>query len=309
MRPYFQQWLHLRLRKWLVHPLCRAVYRDTHPDIGRSMVVAGTGRSGTTWLGDIICSQLSCRVMFEPFHSRYVKEFEGFHYFQYMRPEDDNERLHAYCRKVLSGRIRHRWIDREVDVFRPQFRIVKEIRMNLFLKWFSLRFPEVPIVFVIRHPCAVVLSRMQRGWDADSDLASFLAQDALVEDYLADKMDVIERAQTAEQKHALVWCVSNMVPLQQFADSELALFRYERMIARPEDEVPRLFNSIGQEYAPAVFRALGRPSRSTPAGSAVMRGRQITSQWKNALGVRQIDSILAIVEAFGLGSLYAGDGP
>ena len=271
--------------------------------------MAGTGRSGTTWLGKIIRSQFSCRIMFEPFHSRYVKEFEGFHYFHYQRPETDNERLHAYCEKVLSGRIRHPWIDREVDVVRPQFRLVKEIRMNLFLKWFSLRFPEVPLLFVIRHPCAVVLSRMQLGWGADSDLASFLAQDALVEDYLADKMEVIEGARTPEQKHALVWCISNLVPLRQFAGSELSTFLYERLVQRPEEEVPRLFKSVGQDYDPSVFRTLERPSSSTTADSAVMRGLQGTPHWKNALNGRQIDDILSVVEAFGLGYLYAGDGP
>jgi hypothetical protein len=309
MSPYFLQWSHLRLRKWLVHPVCRALYRDTCPDIGRSIVVAGTGRSGTTWLSKIIGSQLSCRVMFEPFHARYVPEFEGFQYFQYMRPEADDERLHTYCQRVLSGRIRNRWIDREVDVIRPQFRIVKEIRMNLFLKWFSLRFPEVPLLFVIRHPCAVVLSRMQWGWDSTSDLASFMAQPALLEDYLADKLEVIEGARTEEQKHALVWCISNLVPLRQFAGSELPVFLYERMVDRPEREVPRLFNSIGQDYAPSVFKALRRPSSSTPADSAVMHGRPSASSWKSKLSRRKIDEILAVVDAFGLRYLYADDRP
>ena len=233
--------------------------------------MAGTGRSGTTWLSRIIGSQLSARVMFEPFHSRYVPEFGGFHYFQYMRPEADNERLHAYCERVLSGRIRDRWIDREVDVIRPQFRIVKEIRMNLFLRWFSIRFPDVPLLFVVRHPCAVVASRMQWGWGSDSDLASFLVQPALVEDFLADKMDIIEGARTEAQKHALVWCISNLVPLRQFAGTELPVFPYERMVDRPEEEVPRLFGAIGQDYAPSVFKALRRPSSSTAAGSAVMQ--------------------------------------
>jgi hypothetical protein len=309
MTSFYRQWLHLRLRKWVVHPVCRTLYRDMDTDIGRSIVVAGAGRSGTTWLGKIISSQLPCRVMFEPFHSRYVEEFRRFHYFHYMRPETDNDELHAYCHKVLSGRIRHRWIDREVDVIRPQFRIVKEIRMNLFLRWFSLRFPEVPLLFILRHPCAVVLSRMQRGWDSDGDLASFLAQDDLLEDYLGDKMDIIEGARTEEEKHALVWSISNVVPLRQFTGSELNILRYEDLVDHPEKEVPRLFRSIGQDYHRSVFAAMERPSSSTPAGSAVLRGRPVTSDWKSVLTERQIDAILAIVEAFGLGHLYADDRP
>ena len=302
--PYYRQWLHLRLRKWLIHPFCRAVYRDRNHDIGRSMVVAGTGRSGTTWVAKIINSQVSCRVMFEPFHSRYVPDFRDFHYFQYMRPEADNDQLYACCQRLLSGRIRNAWIDREVEVILPQFRLVKEIRMNLFLKWFATRFPEVPLVFVVRHPCAVVLSRMQLGWGSEGDLADFFAQDDLMADFLQDKMGVIESARTPAQRHALIWCISNLVPLRQFTGSEWHLFFYEHLVSQPEVEIPRLFKAIRQEFAPSVFTALERPSSSTTAEGAVMQGRQGTARWKDKLTVRQVDEILAVVAGFGLDYLY-----
>jgi len=47
-------WIQLRFRKKVFFPICRYLYRDPHRDIHRSILIAGTGRSGTTWLAEII---------------------------------------------------------------------------------------------------------------------------------------------------------------------------------------------------------------------------------------------------------------
>lgn len=301
---YRRQWVHQRLRKWLIHPLYSRLYRDTNRDTGKSIIVAGTGRSGTTWVAKIIGSQLPCRVMFEPFHSRYVGDFRRFNYFQYMRPEAMNSELRAYCRRVFTGNVRHAWIDREVDVIFPRFRVIKEIRANLFLKWSSRQFPEVPLLFVMRHPCAVVLSRMKLAWATDGDIEPFLSQPQLIDDFLADKMDLIETAKTPEQKHAIVWCISNLVPLRQFGSGELNLVFYEHLCMQPEVEIPRLFEAIGQEYDNSVFAALDRPSSAATQSSAVMHGHDKVARWKKELSPGQVDDILSTVEAFGLDDVY-----
>jgi hypothetical protein len=183
-----------------------------------------------------------------------------------MRPDVENEPLLRYCETVLSGRIRHPWIDREVEVILPRCRLIKEIRMNLFLKWLAQRFPQVPLVFIVRHPCAVVLSRMQLGWATDDDLAPLLAQDELVADFLADKMHVIEAARTAEQKHALVWCISNLVPLRQFAGTGWHPMFYENLVLEPERKSPGCSGpSAGNTAHRFLLRWLGRPARPRPA--------------------------------------------
>src|SRR5918995_2655527 len=205
---HIRAWLHLKLWKRAVHTFCGSLYRDSNGDAGQSIMVAGTARSGTTWLAEIIASQMASRIMFEPFHSRLVPAFSGFHYFHYMRPEEQNDELLTYCRRVFTGTIRHRWIDREVEHLFPTHRIIKEIRANLFLKWARIRFPQVPLVLILRHPCAVVSSRMQLGWATDEDIEPFLAQPRLVHDFLEDKLDMIRSAQSPEEKHAVIWCVS-----------------------------------------------------------------------------------------------------
>jgi hypothetical protein len=304
VRRYVRNWLHLRWRKHVVYPLCRRLYQDRLRDPHRSIFVAGTARSGTTWLGDIISSQVPCRVMFEPFHSKNVEAYRRFNYFQYMRPDAANLALRNYCEKVFTGQIRHGWIDRQVAHWRPHYRLIKEIRANLFLKWAKNQFPSVPFLFVIRHPCAVVLSRLQLGWATDADLAPFLTQPELIHDFLADKLDCIRHARSDEAKHALVWCISNLVPLAQFQPHELTITYYERLCTSPELEVPKIFHAIGQCYRPSVFNQMDIPSWTTKHASAVMRAENSVNRWQRELSAGQISTILSVVRDFGLDYLY-----
>lgn len=300
----YLQWRYHKAKRRIIRAFCSKLYRDTHRDTRRSTMIAGTARSGTTWVTDLVASQISCRVLFEPFHSELVEAFRQFNYFQYMRPDEQNEELRAYCRRVFTGDIRHRWIDREVERILPKYRLVKDIRANLFLGWLRSSFPEVPLLFVMRHPCAVVLSRMQLGWWTDKDIEPFLSQPKLIDDFLADKMEVVSRARTAEEKHAIVWCISNLVPIRQFQSHQLQVIFYENLCTQPEQEAPKIFRTIGHEYHDATFASAKRPSYTAVRTSAIVTGQNKVTRWKRELSPKQIGNILSIVDDFELGYIY-----
>jgi hypothetical protein len=293
-----------KFQKRLVRAFCSKLYRDKNRDIGNSILIVGTGRSGTTWLADMIASQISCRIMFEPFHSKQVHGFHQFHYFQYMRQEEKNNALYNFCQKIFTGDIRDSWIDRQVDHLNPRYRLIKDIRANLFLKWIAENFPQVPILFIIRHPCAVVLSRMKLDWATDTDIAPLLEQTNLVDDFLSDKMEIIHRSQTDEEKHAVIWCISHLVPIQQFIDSTLNVVFYENLCLQPEIESSKIFRVINFEYDDSVFEVIKQPSTTTVRSSAILTGENRVARWKKDLSSKQIDSIFSIVENFGLDHIY-----
>jgi hypothetical protein len=56
------------------------------------------------------------------------------------------------------------------------------MRAQLFLRWIKQTFPEMPILLLLRHPCAVAKSRLQSCWGAHLD--AFLAQQDLIESLL-----------------------------------------------------------------------------------------------------------------------------
>ena len=280
------------------------LYINPDADLGKSIVVAGTARSGTTWLGELIASQVPCRILFEPFNPDLVPDYRPFHYFQYMRPGTEDPEFYAFAQKVFTGEIRNRWIDRQNERLFAQVRLVKEIRANLALKWLHERFPEVPIALLIRHPCAVVCSRMELGWATDVDIESFLSQSELIKDHLLHYMDLINNAKTVEAKHTIIWCVSNLVPLKQFNPGEVKIVYYENLCTQPEKELPALFKFIGQTYTRSAIEIIDQPSQTMKMTSAVVSRIDKIESWKKKLIPSQIDNVLRTVEAFGLSHLY-----
>ena len=279
-------------------------YFNPNPDMRKSILVAGTARSGTTWLGDLIASQIPSRILFEPFNPDLVSDYSRFHYFQYMRPGTENPEFYAFAQRVFTGEIRNRWIDRQNERIISKFRLVKEIRANLALKWLHDNFPEVPIIFIMRHPCAVVLSRMELGWATGRDIEPFISQPQLVEDYLGPYLDLIRSARNSEEKHAIIWSISNLVPLKQFRPGELKIVYYEDLCVQPATEFPAILESIGYGYPPSRIELLNRPSQTTKLTSAVVTGTNKVSHWKSVLSQVQIERILKVVQAFGLDHLY-----
>lgn len=280
-------------------------YVNPDPDPARSILVAGAARSGTTWLGDLISSKIPCRILFEPFNPDLVPEYRNFNYFQYMRPEQQDPQFHSFTEKVFRGEIRNAWIDRQNEQLFSTHRLIKEIRANLALKWIHDHFPQVPILFLLRHPCAVVLSRMDLGWATDGDIQPFLSQPDLVSDYLSEHVDFIRSAKTDEEKHAIIWCVSNLIPLRQFRSGELTVVYYENLCCiQPEIELRSIFAALGQTYGAAVMDKLNRPSQTTRESSPVVDGIDKIAHWKRKLSPSQIENILRVVERFGLDTVY-----
>jgi hypothetical protein len=94
------------------------------------------------------------------------------------------------------------------------------------------------------------------------------------------------------------------VPLKQFNSSEVKIMYYEHLCTQPENELPSLFEFIGQTQTESVVNIVNRPSQTTKATSAVVRGRDKIESWKKKLSPSQIESVLRMVEAFGLSHLY-----
>jgi hypothetical protein len=138
-------------------------------------------------------------------------------YFQYLRPREEHAALNSFCQRLFRGEIRDSWIDSEIRCLRPRFRLIKEIRATLFLGWLHEQFPDVQMMLLFRHHCAVVASRVSLDWATDGDLDSFFAQPALRERIPMEELQRIRTEGSDVEKHAAIWCVSYLVRLRWFA--------------------------------------------------------------------------------------------
>lgn len=270
-----------------------ASYRD-------AIVLAGSGRSGTTWLGNIIAASPTVGILFEPFDRRRVPDAALFPLRPYARPDGHYAAWEPVVGQILRGEIRNEWINREGKSWWERKRLIKEIRANLMLGWLSEKF-DPRVVFTIRHPCAVVLSRMKLQWDTHLDC--FLEQPELVEDYLEPYLDIIEGAETAVEKHAVMWCVENLVPLKQLPLYDWVFCTYEQLCTDPEAESRRILLKLGLRNSIFSRRAIRRVSTVTRAGSWINSNRNPIMEWQHELPAQDTRLILDIVAQFGI-NLY-----
>lgn len=283
----------------------RRVHFDLDPSERATTFVAGTGRSGTAWVANIVNYDRRARYVFEPFNPYKVPECAAFRYRQYLRPEERSERYVGPARLIISGRITNDWIDQFNTAVVSRRRVVKEIRANLMLKWLKERFPGIRLIVMFRHPCADANSRLRLGWQ--SHLDELLAQDDLVADHLAPFVAEMRAARTPFEQHVFLWCAETYVPLRQLAAGDAAFVFYERLCTTPEAEVSRLFGSLGWPVTDAALHRLAQPSEFTREESAVHSGADLVEGWRRDVDPALAGRAMDIVRLFGLDSIYSLD--
>lgn len=288
----------LRQRIAIEHPL------DFNRTFDSLTFVAGTGRSGTTWLVDLLNADNRHRVIFEPLRSKWGA-LNGFDLPTYIRPDCEDPHLVGLVRNILLGNFKsNRWTGRGNERIVSTRRIVKDVHSNLRLAWLRAQFPRFPIILIIRHPCAIAASRQRLG--DDTSLDGFLEDAVLVEDHLDPFLDELRRLDSPFERQIARWCIETYVPLRQFGTRhEIALVFYEHLVGNPRSTLEDLFRMLGREAPAAAYEKVGKPSLTTyrpdePLASAA----DAVTDWRKQLGSQQVERALELLALFGLDRLY-----
>lgn len=261
--------------------------------------LAGSARSGTTWASDVLNPGGGMRYIFEPFRPGEFPAFRGLSQRPYLRPEDPHPEYTVPVGVVLRGESRGRWSDRHNGCLISNRRLVKEVRANLMLGWLRERFPEMGAILLLRHPCAVVESRLRLGWRVG--LEDFTRQRQLLEDYPEPLKTLLPSVEDDFERGILAWCVENYVPLSGLRTEArgVHVVRYEDLLLGPEKELDRL---------PARVReGVGDPART--AGRTVKLPREeLALGWRSRVGGDLQARARKLLGAFGLDVLYSQDG-
>ena len=250
----------------------------------------------------------SFRVMFEPFHSLKIDSIREWNYRQYIRSDNRDDKFLRPAQAILSGRIKHTWVDRFNRKVVARRRLIKDIRANLLLKWIKCTFPEIPIILLLRHPCAVANSKLKLGWD--THLNDFLIQEELMEDFLNPFKNEIEDVKDIFDKYIFMWCIENYVPLRQFNDGEILIVFYENLCDNAPKQVEDILSFIGVEFSSKVLKVVAKPSALSQKDSAIRSGGDLVDSWRTNISNQQIKRAVEILELFGLQTIYGeGDRP
>jgi hypothetical protein len=187
--------------------------------------------------------------------------------------------------------------------------LVKVIRANLMLAWIRARF-DARIVLVLRHPGAVVESRLRLGgedWEPQEQLQRYLAQTDLQRDYLFKYDAVLHGPLSAVQAHTAIWCIENQLVLTESRFGAFTVAFYEHLLSGQSDSWRSVVDGLGLEQFPEES-LLASPSQS----ARVTRGDTFDSaegqRWHERLTPqtrREIGEILGAMDV----KIYDVDDP
>jgi hypothetical protein len=271
-------------------------------DIGNTIVMAGSPRSGTTWLSEILHTIPQSCIIHEPLRPWAVPEVDalGLGWKAYIAPGVDWPELEEFMRGVLTGQILNRHTTSRAslpEILRSERWIVKSVRANRLLRWMTEKFPIRTPILLIRHPCAVVSSQMRHpSWHPRTALSvdsRFLADYPGVSDIAAD-------ITTWEEVLAANWCMDYFAPLSTPKPHPWIFVIYERLVRQGEEEIQRIFNALELEIPKSALKGLKVPSKSVREDSFILIGEDPLAAWTKRLSKEQVKRILHLVSAFGL---------
>jgi hypothetical protein len=285
----------------------QVLFLERNHDPGRTLLLVGSGRSGTTWVSEIFAAALHCRLVYEPLRTRSVPWTWPVRPGHYLDAGDDSDPgLAVVVDRILTGRVRTAFTDKYNAVRLPDHRLVKEVRATNLLPWIVLRYPRTPVVLLLRHPVPTAWSVVQLGWPGKLD--QFLDQAPLLDGPLEPFRSLIaDAAGSPDPFHRMVlqWCPTGLLGAGQ-----AHVVFYENMVDDPWAELERLrlylgrFGSAGWNVRRASVTSLQKPSGSMKRGTDVTSGPRRLDDWVDQIPADRVEGALALVAGFGLDRLY-----
>jgi len=272
----------------------------------------GDGRSGTTWVSDLINYGKKYREMFEPFHPEFIRDMNFIAPHQYIRKNDSNEKLIALASDIFHGKFTHPRVDSANRKLLYEGLLIKDIFANLLCYWAVSKFPKIKPILLIRNPFAVAISKykMKNGFWATEPL-DLLSQPTLLEDYLLPFEEMIKRVSYENNyilNQVLIWSIINYVPLRQFDPGSIQICFYEDIYQEPSQAISKITQFVGGKQENSAISlpkdVIERPSRVIGTKSSLLSGTSPVSTWMNELKPKLIDDGLKILQNFGFDDLY-----
>lgn len=302
-----------QLRKIYNHAflLSLSVYgriRTISYDIGNTIVISGESRSGKSWMAEILHTIPRSCILNEPIRPSVDSKLDGLGFSDRtcILPGDNRPEAEKWMRQLLSGRILNynTSVTTVKEIIRCKYHIIKFSRATRLLRWMTEKFPTKPPILIIRHPCAVVASKILHGgwknyklkWGYDS---------RFIEAY-PWVIDILRDIKTEEEVCAATWCMDYFAALSTPKPHPWILVSYEKLVNQGESELQRIFNALDMYLPEDAVKQLKVPSWSARKECPIITGEDLLADYKKFLSKNKIKRILDLVSLFGL-NFYGED--
>lgn len=290
-------------------------------NVAEPILVTGSHRSGTTWVGRMLTLSSAAHYVHEPFAPMYGRSWLNeppTQRYLYIPPGA----YHPVVKQLSSiTNLKPDWlaIARRSPTFRNFFRLLQEAYLTRrarkrgaaalvkdpFLlasaEWF-VKHTNARCIVLIRHPAAFVSSIKRLGWRLDPKW--LLNQPLLMRDFLEPfryELELDAKQPTNLVNHGcLIWNVLNSISYyHKCKHPEWIVTRYEDLASFPTTEFKKLYKTLGLPWSNETERTIyilnsaKNPTDVSKADRLEVRrnSRKAIHTWKNRLTDREISLI------------------
>jgi hypothetical protein len=287
--------------------------------MSRPILITGSHRSGSTWVGRILGTAPGLGYIQEPFKPTTYPGVvpqpfpDWYHYLCAENQADATEifsrvlQFDFHARAAWSTvrsprsfvRFCRRWA-RQSRLRRRRCRPLLKDPFALFSTEWLIRNFDTQVVMLIRHPAAFVSSLKLKGWNFDFN--DFLRQPLLIRDLLAPFENDIARFAREKQgiveQSALLWnCVHHVVHTFRTRHPDWIFIRHEDLSRDPQTGFQELFQKLDvpfDHHTRAKIQELSgehNPAERSDRGGSRRNSRENIQNWKHRLTPAEIQTV------------------
>ena len=233
------------------------------------IIISGFGRSGTTWISDILSKSLGGLILFEPFHPCVFQKAEKYCY--HTQLENINE-VYNFIDQCFEFTPNNPWllrnhlpypIENSSESYLEYIWInskkigFKTIRMNHAVGQLAKHF-NAKVIYIYRHPFSVIVSIKKRKnfWNEFNwswHYSTFLKRTVIEKNFGFEVINrikkVIEKVSSLEEQIFLMWYISLSLSLNDLKNCQSLVVRYEDIYLNPYSELFRILTFLNEDKA------------------------------------------------------------
>lgn len=271
-----------------------------------SVLVAGSPRSGTTWLAAMIAGLAGWPLLDEPTHMHRVEEMWHGHNWMarpFREPQASDPELAADLERLLTGSYLGPGLvgrSRKIDgaLWRRSPVVAKVIDSNFILPWITASLPWLRTIHMVRHPLAVVASQEARVgsyWSTQRTMGPAYQEFMAAHPEYAGPVEF----DTVATCLVSVWAIEQAWVRDRFDDLHGTIhLRYESVRRDVAGEIGRVAAQLGLEPpTPDLLAKLDRPSRSVNKLENTLEA-DAQSGWRSRYDDAELSRLRAILERY-----------
>ena len=266
----------------------------------KGILVTGSPRSGTTWVGHMLALAPKTKYLHEPLNNSFTvnrfKEEPFPYWFMYLNNENQN----LYLDKVS------RMIGLSPDPLYHQSKIIPVIKDPIAVfstEWLAQTY-DLKVVFMIRHPGAVIKSLLTLGWNTEPRL--LLSQKPLMDALLSaydEQLQCYQETNKTYLQAALLWkMIYHAAGGFQERHPDWLFIRHEDLSRDTDNGFREMFSHVGLDYTKKIKKSIAKYSSSKnpvqPKKHWVIKrdSRGAITSWFDYFTKDQISEIRELVE-------------